>query len=160
MLRFFFGVRYLNVIAVVSMLIGMAVMLVLGAYHVYEALHAMIEPAHAEVNESMVFIVESLDNFILAFILMYFAYSVFFLFIAPEDDAESAGKMSLPKWLRVQSVHEMKKTLLQVVVVALSLHWLRIVIIHTNEFQYTDLVLPASILAIAGAVRIMKLDHS
>jgi uncharacterized membrane protein YqhA len=152
-----FGVRYLNVIAVVSMLVGTAVMLVLGAYHVYEALHAMIDPAHPEVNESMMFIVESLDNFILSFILLYFAYSVFFLFIASEEDPASANKVPMPKWLKVKDLGEMKKTLLQVIVVALSLHWLRIVMIHTNEFQLTDLVLPASILAIAGAVRIMKL---
>ena len=66
----------------------------------------------------------------------------------------------MPEWLRVQSLGEMKKTLLEVIVVALSLFWLRIVMIQTNEFQFTDLVLPASILAIAGAVRIMKLDHS
>jgi uncharacterized membrane protein YqhA len=160
MLRIFFGVRYLNVIAVVSMLVGMALMLVIGAYHVYEALHAMVEPERPEVNESMVFIVESLDSFIIAFILLYFAYSVYFLFLAPEEDPASTKKIPMPEWLRVQSLGEMKKTLLEVIVVALSLFWLRIVMIQTNEFQYTDLVLPASILAIAGAVRIMKLDHS
>ena len=160
MLRFFFGVRYLNVIAVVSMLVGMALMLVIGAYHVYEALHAMVAPEHPEVNESMVYIVESLDSFIIAFILLYFAYSVYFLFLAPEEDPASPRKIPMPEWLRVQSLGEMKKTLLEVIVVALSLFWLRIVMIQTNEFQFTDLVLPASILAIAGAVRIMKLDHS
>lgn len=159
MLRLLFGARYLNVIAVVSLLVGMAVMLVLGAYHVYEALHAIVAPVRPEVNESMVFIVESVDNFVLSFILLYFAYSVYFLFLAPEEDPASAKKTSIPKWLRVQNLGEMKKTLLQVIVVALSLFWLRIVIIQTNEFQWTDLVLPASILAIAGAVRIMKLDH-
>lgn len=157
MLRFLFGVRYLNFIAVVSLLVGAAVMLVLGAYDVYEALHAIIAPVRPEANESMVFIVESLDNFILSFILLYFAYSVYFLFLAPEEDPAINKKISIPKWLRVQSLGEMKKTLLQVIVVALSLFWLRIVIIQTNEFQWTDLVLPASILAIAGAVRIMKL---
>lgn len=157
MLRYLFAVRYLNIVAVLSMLVGAAVMLLLGAYHVYEALYAIIAPEHPAVNESMVYIVESLDNFILAFILFYFAYSVYFLFLTPEDDP--AEKVHLPEWLRVQNLGEMKKTLLQVIVVALSLFWLRIVLIQTTEFQWTDLVLPASIVAIAGAVRIMKLDH-
>jgi uncharacterized membrane protein YqhA len=159
MLRFFFGVRYLTVIAVVSMVVGMAVMLVVGAYHVYEAVHVIVDPARPEVDESMVYIVEALDNFIISFILLYFAYSVYFLLLAPEDDPASTKKIPVPAWLKVQSIGEMKKTLLQVIVVALSLFWLRIVIIQTNEFQWTDLVLPASILAIAGAVSIMKLDH-
>jgi uncharacterized membrane protein YqhA len=159
MLRFFFGVRYLFVVAVVSQLIGTAVMLFIGAYEVYEALHAVIKPHHLEVNESMLYVVESLDTFLIAFILLYFAYSVYFLTLASEKDSENAEDIPMPEWLKVQSLGEMKKTLLEVIVVALSLFWLRIVLIQTTEFQWTDLVLPASILAIASSVRIMKLDH-
>jgi uncharacterized membrane protein YqhA len=159
MLRFLFGVRYLNVIAVVSLLVGTAVMLLIGAYEVYEAVAAIFVPHHPEVNESMVYLVESLDSFIIAFMFLYFAYSVYFLFLTSEEDPASAKKIPMPKGLKVQGLGEMKKTLLQVIVVALSLFWLRIVMIQTTEFQWADLVLPASILAIAGAVRIMKLDH-
>ena len=159
MLRFFFGVRYLFVVAVVSLLVGTAVMLFIGAYEVYEAVHAVIAPHNPEVNESMLYVVESLDTFIIAFILLYFAYSVYFLTLAPGKDSEKAEDIPMPEWLKVQSLGEMKKTLLEVIVVALSLFWLRIVLIQTTEFQWTDLVLPASILAIAGSVRIMKLDH-
>ena len=159
MLRFLFGVRYLFVIAVVSLLVGTAVMLSIGAYEIYEALHAVIVPAHPEVNESMLYVVESLDTFLIAFILLYFAYSVYFLTLASETDPESVKNIPMPEWLKVQSLGEMKKTLLEVIVVALSLFWLRIVLIQTTEFQWTDLVLPASILAIAASVRIMKLDH-
>ena len=159
MLRFLFGVRYLFVIAVVSLLVGTAVMLLIGAYEVYEAVHAIFEPHRPEVNESMVYLVESLDSFIISIILLYFAYSVYFLFLRSEEDSASAEKIPMPEWLKVQGLGEMKKTLLQVIVVALSLFWLRIVMIQTTEFQWADLVLPASILAIAGALRIMKLDH-
>lgn len=159
MLRFLFRVRYLFVVAVVSLLVGTAVMLFIGAYEVYEALHAVIEPEHPEVNESMVYLVESLDTFFIAFILLYFAYSVYFLTLASERDPASVRNIPMPEWLRIQSLGEMKKTLLEVIVVALSLFWLRVVLIQTTEFQWSDLVLPASILAIAGSVRIMKLDH-
>jgi uncharacterized membrane protein YqhA len=159
MLRFLFGVRYLFIVAVIALLVGTAVMLFVGAHEVYEAVHAVFEPAHPEVNESMVHLVESLDTFILAIILLYFAYSIYFLTVASEKTAASGTKIPMPEWLRVQSLGEMKKTLLEVIVVALSLYWLRIVMIQTTEFQWTDLVLPASILAIAASVRIMKLDH-
>jgi uncharacterized membrane protein YqhA len=159
MLRFLFGIRYLFVIAVISLLVGTAVMLFIGAYEVYEALHAVIVPAHPEVNESMLYVVESLDTFLIAFILLYFAYSVYFLTLTSEKDPASINNIPMPEWLKVQSLGEMKKTLLEVIVVALSLFWLRIVLIQTTEFQWTDLVLPASILAIAASVRIMKLDH-
>jgi uncharacterized membrane protein YqhA len=159
MLRFFFGVRYLFVVAVVSLLVGTAVMLFIGAYEVYEALYAVIVPAHPEVNESMLYVVESLDTFLIAFILLYFAYSVYFLTLTSEKDPASVKNIPMPEWLKVQSLGEMKKTLLEVIVVVLSLFWLRIVLIQTTEFQWTDLVLPASILAIASSVRIMKLDH-
>ncbi|MDH3733896.1 MAG: YqhA family protein [Gemmatimonadota bacterium] len=159
MLRFLFGVRYLNVVAVVSLLVGTAAMLFVGAYHVYEALYALIVPAHPEINESTVLLIESLDSFILSIILLYFAYSIYFLFLRSDKDPEGTKNVPLPEWLKVEGLGEMKKTVLQVTVVALSLFWLRIVMIQTTEFQWTDLVLPASILAIAGAVRIMKLDH-
>jgi uncharacterized membrane protein YqhA len=159
MLRFLVRVRYLVVVAVISLLVGTAVMLFIGAYEVYEALRAVIKPEHPEVNESMVYLVESLDTFFIAFILLYFAYSVYFLTLASEKDPASARDIPMPEWLRIQSLGEMKKTLLEVIVVALSLFWLRVVLIQTTEFQWSDLVLPASILAIAGSVRIMKLDH-
>lgn len=154
LLRYFSAVRYLNIVAVISMLVGAAVMLFLGAYHVYKAIHVIFATENPIVNESVVFIVESLDNFILAFILYYFSYSVYFLFLASEDELGAANQM--PDWLKVHSLGEMKTTLLQVIVVALSLFWLRTVLIQTNELGWTDLVLPASILAIAGAVRLMK----
>lgn len=159
MLRFLFGVRYLNVVAVVSLLVATAMMLFVGAFHVYEALYAIVVPDHPEVNQSMVLIIESVDSFIIAIILLYFAYSIYFLFLRSEEDPASTKRIPMPEWLKVQGLGAMKKTLLQVIVVALSLFWLRIVMIQTTEFQWSDLVLPASILAIAGAVRIMKLDH-
>ncbi len=162
MLRFIFAARYMNLIAVLSLLVGMGVTLLLGAFHIYEALHSIFAPADPDthVNVTVVFVLEALDSFILSFILLYFAYSVYFLFLAAEEGQTDTTRNAVPTWLRVQSLAEMKKTLLQVIVVALSLFWLRIVMIHTDEaFQWTDLVLPASILSIAGAIRMMDLNN-
>ena len=49
----------------------------------------------------------------------------------------------------------------KVILVALMVFWLHTALMQTNEFHWTGLVLPASVIAIAiaAAVRIMRLNH-
>jgi len=159
MLKAFFSIRYMSVFAVAVSLVGALVMFLLGGYHTFKAIRIMFTAEHLEANHVTVFIVESLDNFILAFILIYFAYSMYFLFIEHDTGEARRNAIHMPNWMKVQSLGEMKRTLLQVTIVALSLFWLKVVLVNTSQFQWTDLVLPLSIVAIAIAVRLMKFEH-
>ena len=96
MLKAFFRIRYMTMLAVIAALLGAGLLLVIGSWRVYEAFAIFlgIVEAHIpgnEANEAVVSVIESLDNFLLAFVLIYFAYSIYFLFIRDKPSVRHAA---------------------------------------------------------------------
>lgn len=74
--------------------------------------------------EATVKLLESLDQFLFGLVLIYFTYSIFFLFLAREYEQDGNFHIGMPDWLQVQSLGQMKKALLEMVVVLLAvLFW-------------------------------------
>ncbi len=161
-MRFFFQVRYMTIIAVIAALAGAFLLFLIGGFHTYEA---FIFSLGIEVVEgidgrqtAVVQIIESLDNFLLGFVLLYFAYSTYFLFVAKENTAETRDKVNMPAWLKVEDLGHMKRVVLEVILVLLAVFFLKLLIVEEEDLEWTVLIIPTTIIAIAVSLKFVHFD--
>jgi uncharacterized membrane protein YqhA len=88
--------------------------------------------------------------------MMYFAYGTYFLVIRKDPPSEDNP---LPDWLQVKNVGQMKKTLLEVIILVLAVMFLQVGLAQETEMRWVILVFPISIVALAIAVKIIPFDH-
>jgi uncharacterized membrane protein YqhA len=164
MLQNFFRIQYLAILAVVGSLLGAMLMFLVGLYEVYEAFLLFFGFGHAtvpgmEITEATATILSSLDSFLLGFILLYFAYNLFYLLTFPEQREKQFGGIKMPPAFKVESLDEMKKTILVVIVVSLSVFLLKENMLSVEGFEWTDLFTPISIVAVALAIKLIDFDN-
>ncbi len=162
MLSKIFQIHYIAIIAVIGSLFGAVLMMLIGGYHVVLAFVTALGIGEGlftlgSTTEATGLILESIDNYLLGFILLYFAYSMYYLVTLPEE-RRKLGQVKMPSALRVESLDEMKRTILVVIVVSLSVFLLQEITIAETLFEIPDLFVPASILAVALAVRLIPWD--
>ena len=161
--------RWFSIITVLSSLVGAVLMFVIGAANTVKAVMAflalnpeMAEGSHLLPGEAAnLLLLESLDNALTGLTFLYFAYGIYSLFLAsPQANAKA------PTWLRVESIGTLKKTLLEVVVVLLSISFVRNLAerLLSKGLRWEILVIPLSIVAIALSTKLMGFeedsDHS
>ena len=158
----FFRIRYMAIIAVVSALAGALLLFLVGGFRTIEAFLIMLGLKDAIGQENaqtaVIFIIESLDNFLLGFVLLYFAYSTYFLFVAKEMSPEIREKVDMPTWLKVEDLGHMKRVLLEVILVLLAVFFLKLIIIENDALEWTVLIVPATIVAIALSLKLVHFD--
>ncbi len=159
-----FRIHYVAIIAVVGSLFGAVLMTLIGGYQVILAFIAALGIGQGlftpgDTSQAVGLILESVDSFLLGFILLYFAYSMYFLVTLPEERRQ-LGRVKMPSALKVANLDEMKRTILIVIVVSLSIDLLQEVTLAEDSFSIPDLFVPVSILAIALAVRLIQWDTS
>jgi uncharacterized membrane protein YqhA len=163
MLKVFFRIRYMVVVAVIAALMGALLLLLIGGWHVIEAFLVIMglvahEGAGDTSSIAVVRIIDSVDNFLLAFVLLYFAYSTYFLFIHDGTGEKRWGEVSMPGWLQVETLGEMKKVLLQVILVLVAVFLLETIFTEGMHLEWTTLILPVTILVIAISLRLVKFE--
>ena len=82
MLSSLFRIHYIAILAVVGSLFGSVLMMVIGVYHVLKAFGTAFGIGEGpftfgSTNEATGLVLESIDNFLLGLILLYFAYSLY-----------------------------------------------------------------------------------
>lgn len=162
MLSTLFRIHYVAIVAVIGSLFGSILMMFIGGYNVVLAFVTALGIGEGlftlgSTTEATGLILESIDNFLLGFILLYFAYSMYYLVTLPEE-RRKLGQVKMPSALKVESLDEMKRTILVVIVVSLSVFLLQEITIAETLFEIPDLFVPASILAVALAVRLIPWD--
>jgi uncharacterized membrane protein YqhA len=163
MLRVLFRIRYVVVLAVIAALMGALLLILLGGLHTAEGFLLFVGLKAPKVAgnaslEIMVKVIESLDSFLLAFVLLVFAYSTYFLFVHDEVDEERQKRIRMPAWLQVEDLDDMKKALLRVIMVLFSVYLLQLVFVEGTDLAWTTLILPASIVAIAISLKLVYSD--
>ena len=163
MLRAIFRIHFMSVLAVIGSLLGSLLLFLIGAYEVYEAFLLFFGLGHPsmpgqEITEATATILSSLDSFLLGFVLLYFAYNLFFLLTDPEQREKRFGPIKMPPALHVESLDKMKKTILVIIIVSLSVFLLKENMLNEEGYVWTDLFVPLSILAIAGAIRLINFE--
>ena len=164
MINAFFAIRFVSILVVIGSLFGALLMMLTGFSETLAAYQLFfgLKESHMTggVNlEITVKLLSALDQFLFGLVLLYIAYSVYFLFIRSELPEEPNSRIPMPKWLQVQSLGQMKRTLLEVIVVLLSVLFLKLGLESQPTPGWEILIIPLGIVAIAAAVRLIGFDH-
>ena len=164
--RIVVGSRFLSLIAVIGSLAGSLLMYVLGLYNIWQAFSEGLRLPGDDPGQfgtaAVISVIEGLDRFLIAIVLLYFAYGVYTLLIHPGEPKE---RLAIPDWLRVQQIGQLKQVVAEVIVVILLVLFLRVAL---QAFQNAEAalewrqiaslaILPVSIAFIALALRLVEL---
>jgi uncharacterized membrane protein YqhA len=154
LLTFFLSLRAIMLIGSVGALVGSLLMFLQGGFFLHEAWHTIMTEGDAVQKQVTVPVLEAVDSFLFGIVLVIFAYGIAigFVFTLPEG---YGGR--LPPWMKVGGVGQLKATLAEVVIVVLIVIFARVVVEAQGKFEWSMLVLPASILMIAVALRMIEL---
>lgn len=120
--------RFMAAAAVVGSIAGALLMFILGLVNIYEAYSAWLPWGHRlgpDIEPSaaaMISVIEALDRFLIAIVLLYFGYGVYSLFIHPERPED---ELALPAWLRIKQIGQLKQVVAEVIIVVLFVLFLR-----------------------------------
>jgi uncharacterized membrane protein YqhA len=154
LLTFFLSLRAIMLIGSVGALVGSLLMFLQGGVFLHEAWHTILAEGDAVQKQVTVPVLEAVDSFLFGIVLVIFAYGIAigFVFTLPEGYGER-----LPVWMKVGGVGQLKATLAEVVIVVLIVIFARVVVEAQGKFEWSMLVLPASILMISVALRMIEL---
>ncbi len=162
MLTLFSRLRWVSVIAVVFTIVGGTLMFVVGASSTVRALSAYFGGGKHEAFsdeaalEATVEMVSSLDQFLLALVLLIFAYGVYRLFIVEDvDDA------SVPSWFQINSVTDLKVKLLETVAILVAVLFLKsaLSVGADDIIPWSALVLPFTVGIFAASIWLIRRAH-
>ena len=153
--------RFASIIAVLFSSIGTLVMFVIGAEKTVKALRIYFlgeqltsnppPPPHLDAtDQTMIAIVESIDAFLIGLVLTIFAVGVHNLFIK-RSPSTTEGE----SWLHVRSVEHLKKGLMEVILVVLSVMFLREMLFLGEDWTFEALTIPAGVALLAIALKLL-----
>jgi uncharacterized membrane protein YqhA len=154
LLTAFLSLRAIMLIGSAGALVGSLLMFLQGGFFLHEAWHTILAEGDAVQKQVTVPVLEAVDSFLFGIVLVIFAYGIAigFVFTLPEGYGQR-----LPNWMKVGGVGQLKATLAEVVIVVLIVIFARIVVEANGHLQWSMLVLPASILMISVALRMIEL---
>jgi len=161
LVHFFIRLRIIILLPVFGSFIGGLVLLYLGIHDlslaISNALYTGKEIVREKlVQEAIIQILESVDAFLFAIVLLIFAYGVLIVFVLKENHYDRAH---LPTWMKIGGIGKLKKTLAQVVVVSLFVIFAHTVLDSRMNFSWNLLVLPISILLLSLGIKFLGLDE-
>lgn len=148
------SLRYVLLIAVAGASIGACMMFWEGSLELVTAAVHVFGRTETTVVAS---VMEATDKFLFGVVLVVFAYSITFGFVFVPDPE---GRQALPRWMRVNGVHELKRTFFEVILVYLVVDFVTDVAESENHAEWKNLVMPASILLLAAALRLLHEDRT
>lgn len=154
LLTFLLGLRAIMLIGSAGAIVGSLLMFLQGGFYLYEAWHTILAEGNAAERQVTVPVLEAVDAFLFGIVLVIFAYGIAIGFVFTLPKGYGAR---LPNWMKVEGVGQLKATLAEVVIVVLIVIFARVVVEANGHFQWSMLVLPASILLIALALRMIEL---
>jgi uncharacterized membrane protein YqhA len=96
-------------------------------------------------------VIESLDTFLIAAVLIYFAYGLYALFCARKNDPLLK---ILPVAIVPASLAELKQTLGQLILVVLLVLFTRQIWLELHDLRWEHLILPGAILLLGAGLRL------
>jgi len=156
-------IRYITLISVISSLFGALLMFIIGATKTVRAYFAYfgqpLDPQNVErikaADQATAHLIQSIDAFLIALVLMIFAVGVYKLFIRENEPTDSA----IFAWININSVQQLKRILVELVVVILFVKFLEVALVNLDSLEWEMLVLPAAILLLALSVKFLELKQ-
>lgn len=164
------GARYLTIFPVVGSLAGSLLMFILGVAKVIDAYRYWIPLWGASADfvsrdaAAIISVIEALDRFLIAIVLLYFANGVYTLFLARPNTGLKRTTVA-QRLHRVESIGQLKQVVAEVILVILFVLFLRVALqVYASperELSFaqiaTVLALPVSTALLALALRLAEL---
>lgn len=153
MLRAALYLRYLLLVGSLAGLCGAVLMFAEAAMKLGAGFRILAGQTPNEGKAVIASVMGATDACLFGIVLFVFAYSVAFGFVF---DLTPSVRDRLPAWMRAQGVHELKQTLVQVILVYLIVDFATDIAEGEDHLTWETLVMPLAILLIAGALRLMS----
>jgi uncharacterized membrane protein YqhA len=154
MLRFVLSLRFVMLVASIGAGIGALLMFWEGGSEISEAAFALL--SGDDRTAVVTSIMHGIDAFLFGIVLVIFAYAITFGFVF---DPSLEGWQSLPAWMRISSVSELKNTLVEVILLYLLVDFATDVP-SSEGLSWQIVAKPLAILAIALAFGIFAMLHA
>ncbi len=164
--KYFTKTRYLVIIAVVSSLLGSALMFFIGVGkalsafvyyfygHAYLAEDAPLPEYLTRGDLATVSLAQSVDVFLFALVMMIFSYGILYLFLVEDKEKE---RPNFPAWLQIKSIFQLKMILGEVIVFILFVRFLEAVTkIGYANLTLESLILPGAILLLSLSLMLLR----
>jgi len=161
--KFLWNTRLIILLGVFGLLASSAVIFLLGVFETislvnlffYNILHHGIHIDGDLYNKIIVQIITTVDDFLLGIVLLIFGLGTYDLFISRLDHAHSQEDLR-PDWLIFNSLDELKSVLSKVVLMILTINFLKLVV----NMEFTE---PLHLLYLGGGIALvslaLKLSH-
>ncbi len=152
--------RFIIIIVVFALLISSIAAFYLG---VHSTIEAFSEISHSwqthklETNAVVVYLISSIDEFLLGIILIIIALGIYELFISKIDFIDT-DKSVYPKWLTFHSLEELKAVLTKVIIIILMVYFFKSVVMMKFTTPLSILYLAIGIILIALANFVSHFD--
>lgn len=146
MIKIAISLRFIMLVASLGTALGALLMLWLGCWRMFEAATALLTGQDTKLVVPL--IMGGTDAFLFGLVLVIFAYAIAFGFVF---DLTPAERNKLPAWMRVEGVHELKNTLVGVILVYLVVDFATDLPEAGSDLAWEMLVKPVSIFLIAAA---------
>ena len=144
--------RFVILIAVFALLISSLAAFYLGVQSTIEAFgeitHSYQEGKGLETNVVIVYLISSIDEFLLGIVMIIIALGIYELFISKIDFIDE-GKLLYPKWLTFHSLEELKAVLTKVIIIILMVYFFKSVVMMEFNTPLSILYLAVGIVLIA-----------
>ena len=155
MLRVLLPLRFVMLVASLGAVLGGLVMFWLGASKTWSALKAAFA---GETSTSIVAsVMGATDAYLFGVVLVIFAYAITFGFVIELAPGE---RERLPDWMRVDGVADLKRILVEVILVYLIVDFATDVAGTESHLDWHTLVMPGSIFLIAAALRLLNHERA
>jgi uncharacterized membrane protein YqhA len=113
--------------------------------------------SHGEGAQPISAVMGATDAFLFGVVLIIFAYGIAVGFVF---DLSAEMRTRLPRWMRIDDIGEIKRALIEVIIVYLAVDFVTDIAESENHGSWQNLVLPLSIFLLAGAHSLMSRAHS
>jgi len=151
MIQSFLVLRYFMLLASFGATVGAVLMFWQGGADLFEAGRSIADPQTSKGVAANV--MSATDAILFGIVLLVFAYAIAFGLVL---DLSPETRERLPAWMRVESVSQLKLSLIEVIlvymIVDVATDWAQI----AGSLDWSSLIKPFSIVLIAGAVRLLR----
>ena len=155
--------RFIILVAVIALLCASLVAFYLGAMSTAEAfgeiIHAHAQGVPVENNNVIVYLISSIDEFLLGIIMIIISFGIYELFISKIDVIEGEEDSIYPRWLTFHSLEELKAVLTKVIVIIIMVYFFKSVVVLKFDTPLSILYLAIGIILIALANYLSHKPH-
>lgn len=155
MVRYLLPFRFLMLIACLGALIGAILMFGLASMKLAHGGEALWMSGFEQAGKVSAAVMGATDAFLFGVVLIIFAYAIAFGFVF---QVGGEARKSIPNWMHIESVSELKRILVEVIIVYLVVDFATDLAIGDDVLAWLTLVKPIAIILIASALRLMSLS--